>query len=207
MKPVCRVLAIGAHPDDIELGCGATLAKLLSQGAEVRAVVLCDGSNGADTTQFDRVQETLAALNHLGVTDIVVAQGFPDSRMESKFHEVVSYLEAHVREFQPDRVYTMYDQDRHQDHQTVYRASMVACRQVPQLYGYETPSCWPQFVPHTHVDVTDFFQQKVEALRMHHSQADRDYTQPEDLTISAAFRGRQVRRKYCEGFVIYREVN
>lgn len=206
MKPVSRVLAIGAHPDDIELGCGATLAKLISEGAEVRALVLCDGSNGADLTQYDRILETTNALKHLGVTDVHIAKGFPDSNMGSTFHEIISYLEAHVREFQPDRVYTMYEKDRHQDHETIYRASMVACRTIPQLYGYETPSCWPQFVPHVHVDVTDFFELKVEALRMHVSQADRDYTQPDDLSIVAAFRGRQVRRQYCEGFVVYREV-
>ena len=207
MNAVCRVLAVGAHPDDIELGCGGTLAKLISQGAVVRAVVLTDGRQGADVEQFNRVEETTRALQHLGVEDIHIAEGFPDTYLGNRLQDLIKYLEHHVKDFDPNVVYTMYDQDRHQDHRAVYDASMVAFRFVPKLYGYETPSCWPQFIPQTHIDVTDFFQKKVEALQMHHSQADRDYTQPEDLSIAAQFRGRQVKRKYCEGFVVYREVN
>lgn len=205
MKAVSKVLAIGAHPDDIELGCGATLAKLISQGTEVRALVLSPGTKGANIEVFDRKAETIKALNHLGISEIYLGD-FADTYMFQYLNQIISFIEQHVREFAPDRVYTMYDQDRHQDHRTTYEASIVACRRVPQLLGYETPSSWPQFVPTMHEDVTDHFERKIEALLMHVSQADREYTQPEDLTVSARFRGRQVGRKHCEGFIPYRYI-
>ncbi len=208
MRAVKRVLAIGAHPDDIELGCGGTLAKLIKEdGVEVRALVMSQGETGIGKllVDFDRQQETLDALKLLGIQDSYVGN-FPDAYLHMHLNKMISTIEYHVKEFAPDRVYTMFQHDRHQDHRAVFDASIVACRSVPQVLCYETPSSWPNFVPCMFEQIDEYFDLKAQALHLHMSQSDRDYTQPDNLRISAAFRGQQTGNSLNEGFIPYKFV-
>ena len=135
------ILAIGAHPDDIELGCGGTLAKLGAQGVPVRALIFSKGRRGVINDE-DRSTETRVALGQIGITDIHVYD-FEDTKLWLNVTDLISVIEEHVRELNPFRVYTMFHQDRHQDHRAVHEASTVACRSVDQLLGYETPAPTP----------------------------------------------------------------
>lgn len=204
MHDVSSVLALGAHPDDLELGCGATLAKLVERGVQITAVVLSQGSVGADSG-FDRVEETRTALAALGVQK-VVQHSFPDTRLHEHLNGLIAVIEDHVRQVAPDRVYTMFDGDRHQDHRAVYQASAVACRRVPQILAYETPSSYPNFVPTVFEPIDDFIERKVEALRLHKSQGDRLYMHEEKIRSAAHFRGVQVDLGQTEGFIPYKLV-
>jgi LmbE family N-acetylglucosaminyl deacetylase len=204
MQDVKTILALGAHPDDLELGCGATLAKLVARGAEVTAVILSDGGAGADTG-FDRSLETREALVALGV-QCVVQHAFPDTRLHEHLNDLIAVIEDHVREVAPQRVYTMFHDDRHQDHRAVYQASIVACRRVAQILAYETPSSYPNFVPTVFEPVDDFMERKVEALKLHKSQGDRLYMHEEKIRSAAHFRGVQVELGQTEGFIPYKLV-
>jgi LmbE family N-acetylglucosaminyl deacetylase len=204
MEAVKTVLALGAHPDDLELGCGATLAKLSAAGVRVRAVIFTDGAKGAPEGS-DRARETRAALGSLGVEDVQL-HSFPDTKLHEHLNELIGVIEQHVRDISPDRVYTMFDGDRHQDHRTVYEASAVACRKVRQLFGYETPSSYPNFVPTVFEPVDDFIERKVEALKLHRSQGDRLYMHEEKIRSAAHFRGVQVDLGQTEGFLPYKLV-
>ena len=204
MEAVNTVLALGAHPDDLELGCGATLAKLTEAGVRVRAVILTDGAKGAPEGS-NRAHETRAALGSLGVEDVQL-HSFPDTRLHEHLNELIGVIEQHVRDVSPDRVYTMFDGDRHQDHRAVYEASAVACRKVRQLLGYETPSSYPNFVPTVFEPVDDFIERKVEALKLHRSQGDRLYMHEEKIRSAAHFRGVQVDLGQTEGFLPYKLV-
>jgi len=204
MQEVRSILALGAHPDDLELGCGATLAKLVARGAEVTAVILSDGGLGADLG-FDRSKETREALTTLGVQS-VVQHRFPDTRLHEHLNELIAAIEAHVKEVAPQRVYTMFHDDRHQDHRAVYHASIVACRKVPQILAYETPSSYPNFVPTVFEPVDEFMERKVGALKLHKSQGDRLYMHEEKIRSAAHFRGVQVDLGQTEGFIPYKLV-
>lgn len=199
-----RILAVGAHPDDIELGCGASLAKLSRQGAHIRALVLSAGDAGADP-EHHRSNETHRALHRLGVRDIVQGD-LPDTALDAHRAAMIALLERHCQQFRPDRVYTMFEHDRHQDHRAVFQASIVACRGVPQILSYETPSSWPTFAPVVYEQVAGHVQDKIEAVQMHRSQAHRDYMQPDHLRCHLTFRGCQVGRGPCEGFIPYKVV-
>jgi LmbE family N-acetylglucosaminyl deacetylase len=198
------ILALGAHPDDLELGCGATLAKLVAGGADVHAVILTDGRRGGVEGQ-DRGAETRSGLEILGVTKVTLHQ-FPDTRLHEHINELIAVIERHVAEIQPTRVYTMFAQDRHQDHRAVYEASAVACRGVPQILGYETPSSYPNFVPTVFEPVGAFIERKVAALKVHQSQGSRLYMQEEKIRSAAHFRGVQVDLDQSEGFIPYKLV-
>lgn len=205
MNTPLRVLAIGAHPDDIELGCGGSLAKHIAQGAQVRTLVLTQGHHGADSS-FDRIAETTEALQLLGIKDLHFST-LTDTRVRDHFNELVALIETHVRETTPDRVYTMFERDRHQDHRAVFEASIVACRSVRQIFSYETPSSWPNFDPVVFEELSEKeLAVKIAALEKHISQSDRDYTQPEHLTTAARFRGQQVGLRQAEGFIPYKLV-
>jgi LmbE family N-acetylglucosaminyl deacetylase len=204
MQEVKAILALGAHPDDLELGCGATLAKLVTRGAHVTAVILSDGSSGADSG-FDRGAETREALAALGVQNIV-QHSYPDTRLHEHLNDLIACVEEHVRDVAPDRVYTMFHDDRHQDHRAVYQASAVACRRVAQILAYETPSSYPNFVPTVFEPVDDFIERKVEALKLHKSQGDRLYMHEEKIRSAAHFRGVQVDLGQTEGFIPYKLV-
>lgn len=111
MHSLKSVLALGAHPDDLELGCGATLAKLASQGVQITAVIFSEGGRGGGA-EYDRVGETRQALRALGVGS-VIQRSFPDTRLHEHLNEIIADIELHVRELEPQRVYTMFDGDRH----------------------------------------------------------------------------------------------
>jgi LmbE family N-acetylglucosaminyl deacetylase len=198
------IVALGAHPDDLEFGCGATLAKLASFGIEIHALVMTKGGQGLEG-KFDRVRESENALRMLGVRT-VTQYDFPDTRLPEHLNELIAVIELAVEKHDPVRVYTMFDADRHQDHRAVYKASAVACRRVAQVMSYETPSSYPNFVPTLFEPIEHFLEQKVDALKMHESQSDRFYMQEEKVRSAAHFRGVQVDVGPSEGFLPYKMV-
>jgi LmbE family N-acetylglucosaminyl deacetylase len=204
MTTVRSILALGAHPDDLELGCGATIAKLASEGAHVHAVILSRGTKGA-AEGSDRTVETREALETLGVASVTQHE-FPDTRLHENLNELIGTIESHVREIKPERVYTMFHLDRHQDHRAVHEASIVACRPVPQILGYETPSSYPNFIPTVFEPVEEHIEAKVRAIQMHASQGDRLYMQEVKIRSAAHFRGVQVDLPQTEGFIPYKLV-
>ncbi len=196
------ILAIGAHPDDIELGCGGSMAKFAAQGVHIRALVLTKGTVG-NRNEADRLNETREALALLGVTDIHTMD-FPDTRLHEHLSAVIECIEEHVLAVDPERVYTMFETDRHQDHRTVFQASIVACRSARQILCYQTPSSWPQFQPQVFEEIADTIDLKIAALAQHKSQRDRPYTQPEAMRIGALFHGQQIGIGAAEGFIGYK---
>src|SRR3954462_14243345 len=101
MDKVKTVLAMGAHPDDLELGCGATLAKLSASGVAVHAVVFSNGEQGGPSG-FDRAAETRAALEVLGAASVTQHE-FVDTRLHESLNDVIACTEEHVRVVAPDR--------------------------------------------------------------------------------------------------------
>lgn len=204
------VLAIGAHPDDIELGCGASLARLAKQGVYIAAVVMTSGKYGTSEL-IDRRRESYNALTILGCKKVIHFD-FTDTQTYLQLNDMISTLENVIKHEIPHdveiiRVYTMHDADRHQDHIAVYQASMVACRSIPQILGYETPSTWLSFMPQVFESVEeDNFNLKLSALSKHKSQSMRDYMRPERLRAVAQFRGQQVNSELGEGFVIHKMI-
>ena len=108
------ILAIGAHPDDIELGCGGSLSKLARSGAHVAALVFSNGRRGVLCDE-DRAAETRAAMKTIGAAEVLIYD-FEDTKLWANLNDLISVLEAIVRRLNPTRVYTMFEGDWHQDH-------------------------------------------------------------------------------------------
>lgn len=195
-----KVLAIGAHPDDLEYGCAGTLIKHVQRGDEVYMMIITDGAAGGESTL--RAQEQREAAKIIGARDVFFG-GYPDTEFECH-RESIMKIEKVVRQVQPDTVYTHFGEDTHQDHRQIARAVVPAARSVPNLLFFEGLSS-QQFLPSVFVDIGAVMHQKLGALEAHASQVKKTNIQAMtiiDIAQSAAhFRGIQGRVTYAEGFV------
>lgn len=195
------ILAIGAHPDDVELGCGASLAAHVARGDLVHILTLCGGEAGG--TVSDRAEEARRAAALIGAT-LTLAQ-LADTQI-SEGAETISIIEKCIREVQPQVIYTHSEKDGHQDHRNAFRATLVAARQVPSLMCYQAPSGTVQFAPTRFIEITPHLHKKQEAIAAYGSQASiRPYMQPALIEATARYWGRFAGYGLCEAFEVIRE--
>ena len=197
------VLAVGAHPDDIELGAGGLLRRLKEEGARVYGMVMSEGEKGAPETSR-RADEARAAARVLGLDDLWILD-FPDTRLRDCIPGMRSAIEARLAELGIDLVVTHSLREIHGDHVAVFEAAKEAARRC-SLMCFETVSTPPEFVPNYFADVTAFFDDKLKAIAAHRSQGDKPYMNPELVRGRAAHRGLQVNVPYAEAFWVYRWV-
>lgn len=192
-----RVLAVGAHPDDLELACGATLAKLVDTGHEVRGLVMSSGEAGGDEEL--RLAEARRGASFLGLGALRV-HDFPDTRLETAGNDMVRAIEAAIREFGPDVIFTHSAHDQHQDHYAVHQATLRAARAHHSILCFESPSVTRDFDPSVFVDIDGYVDVKVEAVLSHRDQAGKPYMTPGRVRGMAAFRGAQAKNTNAEAF-------
>ena len=203
-----RIVVIAPHNDDEILGVGGTMAKYAAQGHEV---IVCEVTAGDLEDEMVQLQKREAIASH--------------ELMGVKTHfmdlPVVGLREMKTTELKPDIVFLPHKGDMHIDHRMTIEAAMVALRPVslPDLkaiYAYETlsetdwntPSPDNSFVPTLFVDISDWMDLKLEAMKCHASQLC-EYPHPrslEALRALAMHRGSTVCRPYAEAFMVIREV-
>jgi LmbE family N-acetylglucosaminyl deacetylase len=194
-----RVLAIGAHPDDVELGCGGTLAKHVAQGDEVTVLIVTKGEAGPGRVK-DRTDEVERAASVLGVTRVVWGH-HPDGLVSTDELGLVHLIEDTMRRYEIERVYTHGESDSHQDHRAVALATLGAARHATCILTYESPSSLG-FTPSVFVDVTGYLDKKLDALRAHESQVNNSAMASTSLVeTNAGYRGFQARVEAAEGFI------
>lgn len=198
-----NVLAIGAHPDDIELGCAGTLIKHVASGDSVTMLVVTMGEVGPGAVS-EREAEQHRAAEVIGAE--VVFGNLPDCEVSLRELELVHLIEHTIRETGTTVIYTHGLLDTHQDHRAVALASLGAARHCGRILAYDAPSSYG-FTPTVFVDVTDSLEKKVAALQCHTSQIEASVmASPELVRTSAGYRGHQARVPAAEGFMPHRLV-
>ncbi|PLC13209.1 hypothetical protein AUQ48_14550 [Kocuria flava] len=192
-----RVLAVGAHPDDLELACGGTLAKLVDARHEVRGLILSQGERGG--SRDARPGEAKNGASFIGLTELQV-HNFPDTRLDTMGNEIVETIEAAIRDFKPDVIFTHSAHDQHQDHYAVHKATLRAARAHHSILCFESPSVTRDFDPSVFVDIDGYVDVKVEAVLSHRDQAGKPYMTPERVRGMASFRGAQAKNYSAEAF-------
>ncbi len=195
-----RVLAFGAHPDDVEIGCGASLAVHADRGDEVFLFIATEGGAGGDPAVRRREAEEAARI--LGVSEILWG-GFADTRLPEDALGLLRAVEDAVQRVHPEIVYVNHERDTHQDHRALAKAVHSATRYVPTVLAYETPTTI-DFAPTAFMEVADALSRKVKALKAHASQIERTGVKLDIVQIALAtahFRGVQSRLSCAEGFV------
>ncbi len=195
-----RVLVVGAHPDDVELGCGGTIVKHLELGDEVFILIMTNGEKGNHTE--DR-KECLSSLEKLGLKKENIFFGnFPDGFL-SDSQEVVNYIENYLKNLEIDRIYTHYPNDRHQDHRHCSYAVSAAARKSPEIFLFQGPSTKSLFEPHYFIELSKKqLVKKIDALSCYKSQIQKGIVNLELVEHLAAFHGLTQNKGYAEAFAI-----
>lgn len=200
-----NILAIGAHPDDIEIGCGGTLIKYAGSGHKVYLLVLSDGSFGGEADV--RRLEQLKAMKLMGAKNIFWG-GLMDTEIVNN-RELILKMDDIIRKVGPDVVFLNYSQDIHQDHRAASLAGISATRYVKEVLYYEVPTTH-HFEPDVFVDIQDVLDKKLRLLGAHASQVKKTRVKNQTIIESARscanFRGFQGRVKYAEGFMALRMI-
>lgn len=223
------ILAIGAHPDDIELGCGATIAKEIANGKTVGLLDLTRGELGTRGSAVIRDQEAAAAANILGASfrkNLALADGFfmNDKASQLKVIEI-------IRSCRPELVLCNAIEDRHIDHGKGSKLASDACflsglQKIETTYEGKPQEKWrPKFVyhyiqwknltPDVVVDVTGFIEKKNEAVFAYSSQfydptsnegntPISSQTFKDSISYRARDLGRLIGTEYAEGFTVER---
>lgn len=219
------ILAIGAHPDDVELGCGGTLAKLISEGKKVAIVDLTQGELGTRGTNVTRAQEAASASEILGISareNLKMKDGFILNSEEYQIQIVKM-----IRKYQPEIVLANAVDDRHPDHAKAAKLVSDACFlsglvkieteldgenqkqwRPKQVFHYIQ---WKHITPDFVIDISNFMEKKIEACLAYKTQfydpnsnepmtpiATKDFL--ESLTYRSQDLGRLSGVEFAEGF-------
>jgi LmbE family N-acetylglucosaminyl deacetylase len=195
------VLAIGAHPDDVEIGVGGLLLRHAAQGQPVTVLTLTGGEAGGDAAE--RIAESQVAagllaarLVHAALEDTTVSEG----------GATIATIKRVIDEVRPSTLYTHTIHDVHQDHRNVHRASLVAARGVPRVFCYQAPSSSVAFHPTRFVGIDEYLDRKIGAIEAYTSQVNvRDYLDPELLRATARYWGRFSQSRYVEPLEVVRD--
>lgn len=173
-----NILAIGAHFDDVELGCGGVLARHARLGDNVYVFVatvsgFSNQYNQAVRSSESALAEARNAMAILGVKELLCGNF---RTLEVEFVDALNIeILKIVEEKQIDQVYAHWSGDIHHDHQAVSRASLHSCRHVPRLLMYR--SNWYhstlEFRGNFYFDITEFWQIKEQAVLAHVTEVDR----------------------------------
>ncbi len=223
------ILAIGAHPDDVELGCGATIAKEISKGKKVGILDLTRGELGTRGTAITRKEEATTAAAILGVAvreNLGLADGFFQNDRSSQL-KIIEVL----RKYRPDIVLCNAIDDRHIDHGKGSKLTSDACflsglKKIETTHNGEIQEKWrPAFVyhyiqwkniePDVVVDVTGFIDKKCAAVFAYTTQFfDPNSTEgntpissqnfKDSITYRAQDLGRLIGTEHGEGFTVER---
>ena len=187
------VLAVGAHPDDVEIGVGGTLAAHADAGDRLTILTLSRGAVGGEIDV--RRREAHAAAEVIGAQ--LVHLEFEDTFLDPA-GGVTAAVENVIADVKPDRIYTHTRSDRHQDHRAVHDATQIAARNVPNLACYQSPSTGIEFRPNRFVDIEVFLDIKLRMLAAHTSQCHRDYLAPDLIRATARYWSRFGGGRYVE---------
>lgn len=217
-----RYLAIGAHPDDLELHCFGTLAKLKSQGHYIAVCHVANGCYGSVTIPPEELKkirfgEAEAAAAVIGADHFCA--DVDDMSVNSHDQDAIRRLADIIRIARPDVMFISAPNDYHPDHTEAglmaLHASFSATlpnyitdhpylEKVPYVYYMNNTSSL-EFEPSEWVDISDYMDLKIEALKCHKSQyewlsAHTSSSVEEGMIITNRFRGKQCGAKYAEAF-------
>jgi bacillithiol biosynthesis deacetylase BshB1 len=174
------VLAIGAHPDDVELGCGATLALMARQGHKVGILHLTRGEMGTRGTAEERIAEAQGAARALGAV-VMDFLDCGDGGLRTGPAEEDALI-ARLREWRPELVIGPTPHDRHPDHGRAHRLVEAACfyaglrNRAPEKGEPYRPAAVFSYMQHDHfvpsflVDVSSSWEAKIESMKAYRSQ-------------------------------------
>jgi len=208
-----KILAIGAHLDDIEIAAGGTLAKAVEGGHQVKVLIMSKSGYTNKEGKLQRsddvaVLEGTKALQTLGITDIEILD-FETKDIPFR-SDVVNAIDVRMAAYNPDVIFTHHPFDTHQAHEGVAKATIAAARRKNTVFFYEpiTPSgrSYVPFKAQLYVDIEDTLDKKIRSLKCHSSEYKKFGAEDwiEGVRCRCGFRGYEIGKKFAEAFEILR---
>jgi N-acetylglucosamine malate deacetylase 1 len=199
------MIAFGAHPDDIEIGMGGTVAKLSGMGYDVRLVIATLPNFVKTDTKEERKQESIMSAKVMGCKTPEFLDLSPEEIVFNR--KFVTQISKIIQELKPEAIFTQWIGDTHQDHQSLTKAVVAAARDSNDVFMYETtiPGGISEhsFRPQLYVDVTETLDIKRNALDCFDSQKIRcGPLWIDSLVGRCSYRGYQMNAKYAEAFEV-----
>jgi len=197
------VLAIGAHPDDIVLGCSATLLKHKKNGAKIYLLILTRGEASGNPEIREKECHMFAEL--IGVENIFFA-GLKDTKIDDGINTIM-VIERIINKVNPGIIYTHTYKDTHQDHRNTSYATLSAGRRSKKIFMYESPRTFREFLPQVYIDVEEEIEDKKKMIRLFTSQSKKEWWAmgpKAALAVEglAAYRGFQAGVSWAEAFEV-----
>lgn len=201
-----KILALGSHPDDIEIGCGGFIAKSKKSGSKVYLAIMSKCNDQFPEEEKDKlVKEFNKSAKVLGA-DETFAHDFPNMMFPEHRKEIMDVLTKLQAKLKPTLVLIPFLDDPHQDHSTLAHSAVRTFRSNETILQYEILRHGSHtFTPTLFVNISDYLDTKLKALECYQSQmTSRAYFDRESFKSLAKARGAQSGYDYAEGFVIYK---
>ena len=210
-----KILAVGAHYDDIELSAGGTIAKFIKQGHQILVIII----SSSDYISYDNIilrtkeearKEGIQGLITLGIKkDMIINLNYSTKNIPFD-SEIIENINARIDKFKPNLIITHHPYaESHQDHINTSKSVMSASRKYNSIWVFEPLypsklSTFP-FKPQKYVDISHTLSIKINAIKKHITQF-KKYPYWKDLICCLArVRGIEINTQYAESFEIIKD--
>jgi len=219
-----KVLVVSVHPDDETIGCGGTILKHKLSGDKIYWLILTnvDTLNGwKNEIVVNRQKEIENVASSYGF-DKIFKLDFPTTKLDQIPRNLqIEKISKVINDVKPSIVYLVNRSDVHTDHQIGFQ-SVYSCTKnfrypfIKRILMYEclsetefSPSTSENaFIPNVYVDITDFFQKKIEIIKIYNSEVMKDFypRSLNNIEALAKIRGSRIGKKYAEAFVLLLDI-
>jgi LmbE family N-acetylglucosaminyl deacetylase len=206
-----KILVINAHADDMEFGCGATIAKLIKEGKEVYNLVLSLRKKTVpkDFPKENLIKETIDASKIIGLKkENNIIKDYENRIFPAIRQEILDEIYSQAKKIRPDLVFTTSLDDTHQDHRVVAEETFRALKHANIIsYGFPWNAIFHRINFYSAVK-KDHLVKKIKAIQCYRSQIrTRVYFRPEYIKSLAITQGTNIKKKYAESFEVIRWID
>ena len=219
-----KILVISPHPDDETLGCGGTILKHKDIGDKIYWLIITniDIKNGWDKDIVEERQKEIETVAEMYDFEKTFKLDYPTAKLDTiPMQEIIESISKVIFEIKPEIIYLPNRSDVHTDHQITFKTAYSCTKNfrysfIKKILMYETLSetefapALPEniFVPNVFVDITNYFEKKLEIFKIYKSEIMKDPLPRslDSIKALARYRKSQIGVEYAEGFVLIREV-
>jgi LmbE family N-acetylglucosaminyl deacetylase len=198
------ILAIGAHPDDIEFSCFGFLLKQQKTGSKINVYIVSPDSLTDNPITDKRIQESLESFSLIPNANVLIRN---KNNINNEDYQSISDDIRHlVNVNKIDLVLVHYPNDTMQEHRLLHDIVMTALRRLPvSIFLYKSPSTSHNFIPNLISNIKDEYSIKFDALKKHKSQSNKEYMSEESIKIfNTGWNGKKIGIDIYEEFYIER---
>ncbi len=209
--PKLRIVCIGAHSDDLEIGMGGTISKFSERGDEVISVIMSTGEASSPWLKKNilielREKEMISIAEYIGSKEVIF-MGLKDGQLEKEIEnpKVLETIKRLLQRYNPDRVYIHSKHDPHPDHRATNKISIKAIEQYDKerkisVYAFEVWNIKEEMHPRVYEDITKTFGKKIRAMKKFKSQWLFVYLLIIPVILRAIITGFSAKCKFAERF-------